>query len=340
MKPVPRSSAAKPALRKSDNNLFFASPKEHLEFINTGCEVLNCVIGGGWALGRIHNVVGDKSTGKTLLAIEAMANFKRQFPEGSVKYDETEAAFDDHYASALGLDLQEDERVSSETVEDLFNNLRAFCKKVKGHGLYIVDSLDALSDRAEMARGIEESTYGASKPKQLGQLFRRTVKLLENTNVCLIVISQIRDAIGVTFGNKHTRSGGKALDFYASVIMWLANTGQNKKTVKGVQRTVGVGIKARTSKNKIGQPYRECSFEILFGYGIDDVAGNLNFLKEADALGDVDIESDRALTLFKKNFHNMSQKEQAQVRRKIGKAVRENWYRIEQSFTPTRGKYA
>lgn len=297
-------------------------------------------------MGRMVNVVGDKSTGKTLLAIEAMVNFIQEYPEGKIRYNETEAAFDDSYAAALGLDLKQVSRAESDTVESFFHDLTAFIAQVgsKSHGLYIVDSLDALSDKAEMGRGIEESTYGASKPKQLGQLFRRLIKPLEKSNVCVIIISQVRDAIGVTFGNKHTRSGGKALDFYASQIVWLANIGQNKKTVNKIQRTVGVNIKAKTSKNKIGQPFRECEFEILFGYGIDDVASGLQFLKEAGSLDLIEDlisgTSDAALAGFKKRFKQAPHKEQRTIRKDLNQAVRKAWYLIERSFAPKQGKYA
>ena len=323
---------------KSKGNLFFSSAKTHLEFINSGCELLNCVLGGGWPKGRIVNIVGDKSTGKTLLAIEAMANSLRDFPKERIVYNETEAAFDDAYAGALGLDMKRIVFAESSTVEELFNHVTAFCNKLEDGegGLYIVDSLDALSDKAEMGRGIEESTYGASKPKQLGQLFRRTVKLLERKKVCLIIISQVRDAIGVTFGNKHTRSGGRALDFYASIILWLANTGQNKKTVSKIQRTIGVSVRARTSKNKIGQPFRECAFDIVFGYGVDDVSGGLEFLKESDCLSYIEPSSDVA---FKKRFAVADEETQVEMREVLNEAVRKAWYEIERRFTPVRSKY-
>lgn len=330
----------KPSIKKKEN-LYFSSAKSHLQLVNSGCEVLNCVLGGGFPLGRIVNLVGDKSTGKTLICIEAMANFNRDFPDGHVTYCETEAAFDDEYANALGLNLKGVRRPECSTVEELFDDLVGFIKEVgESHGLYIVDSLDALSDKAEQERKISDSTYGASKPKQLGQLFRRLVKPLEKSNVLVMIVSQVRDAIGVTFGDKHTRSGGRALDFYASQILWLANLGQIKKTINKVQRTVGVRTKAKTKKNKVGQPFRECEFEILFGYGIDDVSSGLEFLKEAGRLDELDLTAnDRALVAFKKTFHEGSRDEQLEMRTALNAAVRKVWYEIEASFTPPKGKY-
>lgn len=343
---------AKPKLRRiaaapdndapaTDNNLFFTSPKSHIAFVNSGCETLNCVLGGGWPLGRMVNVVGDKSTGKTLLAIEAMANFQRDYPGARTLYDETEAAFDDAYAEALGLPMENVEHGSSATVEELFNSMEAFIKSLDGApGLYIVDSLDGLSDEAEMKRGIGEGTYGATKPKQLGQLFRRLIKPLEKSRVLLLIVSQVRDAIGVTFGNKHTRSGGKALDFYASIILWLANKGQNKRTVNKIERTVSVSIKAKTSKNKVGLAFRECEFDLVFGYGVDDIGSGLDFLKAAGECSRIDLSgTDQSIAAFKKAFNASDNDDRAEMRASLNKAVVEVWYEIEATFAPKRGKY-
>src|SRR5271166_4934530 len=104
---------------------YFTAPKTNLEFIASGCKVFDCALGGGWPLGRISNIVGDKSSGKTLIAIEACANFSRQFPNGQIYYRESEAAFDTGYAQALGMpeekvDFGDDEFI---TVEDLFEDM-------------------------------------------------------------------------------------------------------------------------------------------------------------------------------------------------------------------------
>jgi len=325
--------------------LFFTNPKKGLEFINSGCEILNCVLagsGGGWPLGRISNVVGDKSTGKTLLAIEAMANFNHQYPDGTMCYAETEAAFDDNYARALGMDMSHVLRPKVDTVEDLFDDMVEFLAKVgkKGRGLYIVDSLDALSDKAEKGRGIDAPTYGASKPKQLGQLFRRLIKPLERSLVHVMIISQTRDNIGVTFGEKHTRSGGRALDFYASQILWLANLGQLKKTIEGITRTVGVQVKSKCKKNKIDLPFRECSFDILFGYGIDDITSNLNYLKSVRHQYKIDGRYVDSGGTFRRLLENAGSKYRAELIGDLNKTVMDVWHQKETKFLPERGKYA
>lgn len=302
--------------------LYFSSEKANLRFIQTGCTVLDCVLGGGWPLGRVVNIVGDKSTGKTLLVMEAIANFFRQYDTGDCWYNEAESAFDADYAKALGIPF---DRVNYKddcaTVEELQRHIEevVFDKERNPDtpGLYIIDSLDALSDAAEMEREIGESSYGAAKAKKLSEFFRRSTQRLKRTNTCLIVISQVRDAIGVTFGEKHSRSGGKALDFYASIALWLAHMKLLKRTVDKVERPVGIMVKARCKKNKIALPFRECLFEIKFGYGIDDINASLDFLKE----------SGQPFAFKKIDPEHLRQ------------TVIKRWYEIESSFLTTERKY-
>jgi recombination protein RecA len=288
-----------------------------LQFIQSGCTLLDLVLSGGWPLGRISNVVGDKSSGKTLLAIEACANFKRQFPNGKIWYHEAEAAFDKQYAQTLGMPIDDMVFIEQlQTVEELFSSLT----EVMGDenlesGLYIIDSLDALSDKDELDRDIEKGSYGASKPKKLSELFRRLAKTIENSKIHLMVISQTRDKIGVMFGEKHSRSGGKALDFYASQIVWLSELGKIKKTINKVERVIGVNIKAKCKKNKIGMPFRECEFPIVFGYGIDDDEANMHWLK---SIG-LKVE---------------------ELKQDTKELVKEKWGEIEENFRPKESKYA
>src|SRR5258708_4237909 len=111
---------------------FFAKRSEDLDFFSTGCTLLDCTIGGGWVLGRIGNVIGDRSTGKTLLAIEACANFVRTYPKGRMRYREAEAAFDRSYAEALGMPIDRVEFGDEDkfrTVSDFFKDLGEFLDK-------------------------------------------------------------------------------------------------------------------------------------------------------------------------------------------------------------------
>lgn len=349
----------KPALKKSGGGSYFAAPSS-LSFIPSGSKLLDCVLGGGWPLRRIANIVGDKSTGKTLLAIEACANFAHVYPRGDIWYNEAEGAFDLPYANALGLPKNRLELIEDcDTVEDFYNHLDGVLEEDRGRpGLYILDSLDSLSDDAEMARGIEEGSYGAQKAKKMSELFRRLTRRIKTSEVCLIIISQVRDAIGVTFGSKHTRTGGRALDFYASQVLYLAQLGAVKRTIDKVSRPVGVDIRAKCTKNKVGLPRRECDFSILFGYGVDDVASSLMWLDSIGKLGEFeDLSAVPEKRFGRKKEEGEGSKKNARIqkyvtkladapandlaaiRERIDALVLEHWYRIEKEFLPTRRKY-
>lgn len=293
--------------------LYFSSPKKNYQFVSSGCTTLDCVLGGGWALGSIVNIVGDKSTGKTLLAMEAIANLFLKYNDGWARYVEAESAFDEDYGNALGIPM---DRVAVkndlDTVEAVFEDLTSL--SYKEPGLYIVDSLDALSDVAEMERGIGEGSYGAAKAKKLSELFRRLVRKLARQKICVMIISQVRDNIGVAFGEKHGRSGGKALDFYASQILWLAHIKTLDRTINKIKRPTGIVIRARCKKNKIGLPFRQCDFDIRFGYGIDDVGASTEFL---NTIGKAVPKTPEALR----------------------EAVIWEWYAIEKKFIPEERKY-
>jgi recombination protein RecA len=310
--------------REEGGGNYFTSPKPNIQFISTGCHLLDLALGGGWAEGRIANIVGDKSTGKTLLCIEASANFAMKHKRGRIRYSEAEAAFDEDYARALGMPIN---RVSFNeepmaTVEDFFDDLNSELKKAVETGdpcLYILDSLDALSDRDEMEREIDKGSYGAAKAKKMSELFRRGVRQLEAANVTLLIVSQVRDKIGVLIGRKTTRTGGRALDFYASQIVYLAQLQTISRTVSKIKRPVGVEIKAKVDKNKVGLPLREAKFEITFGYGIEDEDASLDWLSKECGWSDAKIKTI--------------------PRDGLRAAVAKEWFRIEQSFLPQRRKY-
>jgi len=330
--------------------------KEGLEFINSGCSLLDCALSGGWVLGRVTNIVGDRSAGKTLLAIEACANFHQQYPDGISRYAESEAAFDEGYAGALGMPMErvdmgkagtfgrkEDEPM--ETVEDWYRSAEAFtkrCEEAKVPGLYIIDSFDALSDEAEMLREIDKGSFGAGKAKKSGELFRKLVRRMEKARVALIVVSQIRDKLNVTFGETKTRSGGRALDFYATHIVWLAEIGKIKKTIKGIERPVGVDVRAKVKKNKVGLPFRECDYPIMFGYGVDDMMAAAEWVVKELKRPELLAEADMSANGYKIRINNLRDKggaEAREVRKKLAATVRREWQAIEEGFVPRARKY-
>jgi recombination protein RecA len=256
------------------------------QWVPSGCTLLDCMLGNGYPLGRIVNIVGDRSTAKTALATEAVINFLQKYPNGAARYAETEAAFDTSYAKSMGLPLDKvdfgnpDEHML--TVEDFSRDLAKYLEertKTDTPGIYVLDSLDALSDESELSKDISEGSFGAAKAKKLSQLFRMYTRKVSDANVLLLVVSQVRDNIGAMFGEKHKRSGGKALDFYASIVIYLAHIKTLKKTISKVERPYGVMIKAKTKKNKVAPAFREVEFPFLFNYGVDDEVASKAWLK-------------------------------------------------------------
>lgn len=318
---------------------YFSSPKTQIEFIPTGCKVLDLALGGGWAENRIANIVGDKATSKTLLCIESAVNFARKYKSGRILYREAEAAFDQPYAEALGMPKGRVEFGDEpfETIEDVFDDLMKVVEE-KERTLYIIDSLDALTDRAELGRDMSEGSYGMEKAKKLSQLFRRLVRKMANSHLTMIVVSQVRSNIGVTFGRSTTRSGGRALDFYASQVLYLANTGKIAKQIGGVSRPVGIDVLAKVDKNKVSLPFREAQFSVQFGYGIDDLMACLEWLKSVKSLKLLDV-ADADLKKYAARVNSYEDKEYFEAIDHIHKIVEDRWYEIEESFMPKRSKY-
>ncbi len=363
------------------------------ELWGSGSVLFDCVLGGGYPVGRVINLVGDESTGKTLQWIEGAANFAQIYPDPAlhkIRIYEGESAFDRPYAAQVGLPVERcDFAPPLDTVEEFFEDLvgtdavyeaeeaagvdeEDVKKKPKkkrvagwlnnlpdakdgGRAFVVLDSLDALSSKSEMESSIEKGSYGTSKAKVMSQLFRRAIRLLERKGVTLMIISQVRDKIGVMFGEKHTRSGGRALNFYASQIVWLSQVGKLHKTKKKVKRTVGVEIKARCKKNKVGPPHREVEYSILFNYGVDDVVSGVNWLRSVFRGDVVDAIAEKySVASYKKTpkggkgepyfdvdrIDDLDDDQYRRLRKGVNRLVRAGWADIESDFAPVRKKYA
>lgn len=328
---------------KRDTNgsggLYFARPNKTRKFISTGAKILDLILGGGWARGRIGNIYGDSSTGKTLFMIEACRNFADTVPKGRIRYREFEDAFDEPYAQAIGLpsDRVDFGDGSIETVEDMFEDLEAVATKAKYPELYIVDSLDALAHRAELNRKVGQASYGGEKAKVMSQMFRNLVRLLGEKDVTLLIVSQLRDTFA-RFGKTKKPGGGKALTYYSSQRMALIQTGVMKRTIRGIERPVGITVKAQVEKNKISLPYREAEFNIRFGFGIDDAAACVKWLETTGYLGDVELDK-KQVGSFLKKLDTMSRQDYNAELKDMREACERRWYEVEEGFLPRRSKY-
>jgi recombination protein RecA len=331
----------RPRWVEPEEGLYFARPKQHLSFIASGCLTLDLALGGGWCERRMANITGLKSTGKTQLAIEASANFIRRHPVGMVRYRETEDAFDEPYAAALGMPMERVERGQRRiaTVEDLFDDV-SWCidwgRRKKQAQLYILDSFDAVSDEDELKRKTVGSGYGAEKAKKMSELFRRANHGMSEADITFIIISQLRHSLA-PFGAKYTRSGGMAIDYYASQVVQLTQAKEVRRTVNKIERVTGIKVKCKVTKNKIGLPYREAEFEITLGWGIDDFWACMDWLAKTGGIDEAlqEHKSDMALERWMKS----DPEHRWQAMQRLKKLVIRRWTEIENSFLVKERKY-
>lgn len=327
------------------------STKEEVKFFPTGSTLLNCVLGGsaegGWARSRLINVVGDRSSGKTLLALEAFAQNLTTSPKSVNKYVEAESAFDLEYIESLQIPIDKIEMTEEiRTIEGLYDYVTKTEEKVDEDDdtLIVVDSLDALSDAAELAREFGKDTMGMTKAKKLSELFRRANAEYSHNNITLMIISQVRDLVGPVAGK--TRAGGKALNFYESQELWLQEKKKISRTIGGIERVVGLEVNVKCKKNKVALPYRTCDINILFGHGVDNVWSNIEWLADVKALDRVpllseeDLNTKNSISAFaKKALYDITDDQRLEIDKALSLAVGELWLEIEDKFKVKNSKY-
>jgi recombination protein RecA len=162
------------------------------------------------------------------------------------------------------------------------------------------------------------------------------VRDMNKSSLTVLIISQVRDKIGMTFGRKTTRSGGRALDFYCSQVVYLAQTGTRSRTIEGQKRITAVSILAKCDKNKVSLPFREARFDIQFGYGIDDMSSCLAYLKEVKALDKIGLKN----TMPDEKLRQLARKHGTEPYDDLLSAVEKRWYEIEDKFLPKARKYS
>lgn len=267
--------------------------------IPTGSTLLNLACSdsatGGYAAGTLINIIGDSQSGKSFVALTMCAELIRdeRFKDYRIIYDDAEQACNFNLEKLFGKKLVEqieaphttdDAPAYSDTIQDFFTFIFDAIDDGRPF-IYILDSLDALTSDEEINK-VEDmieakrkgkdvkGDYGMSKPKTMSQILRTIVTKLKNTDSLLIVISQTRDNINPMSFEKKTRSGGRALKFFASHEMWMAVVGK----LKAKERIIGVNVEAKITKNKLTGKIRKITFPILYEYGIDDIASMLDFL--------------------------------------------------------------
>ena len=278
---------------------------EDVAVIPTGSVGLNIALGvGGYPRGRVIEIYGPESSGKTTLAIHAMAEVQKQ--GGIAAIIDAEHAFDRFYAEKLGVDVENlliAQPDSGEQALDIADELI----RSSAVDLIVIDSVAALTPKAEIEGDMGDNKVGL-QARLMSQALRKLTATINKTQTTCIFINQLREKIGVMFGNPETTTGGNALKFYASVRLDIRRV----TAIKNGDEVIGNQVRGKVVKNKVAPPFRKAEFDLMFNEGISKV-GEI-----------VDIGTDMGILTKSGSFYSYNGNRLAQGRDAVKNVLREN----------------
>ena len=260
------------------------TPTDIKDFVSTGSTILDLAIAnkpnGGIAVGRITEINGLESSGKSLLGAHILAETQRR--GGVAVYIDTETSVSTEFLKAIGVEVDSMLYLHLETVEDIFESIEEIVVKVRESDkdrlvTILVDSLAGATTKVELEADFDKDGWATAKAIIISKAMRKITQMIGREKIALVFTNQLRQKLGVMFGDPWTTSGGKALPFHASTRIRLKNIGQIKDAKKN---TIGMKMRAQVIKNRLGPPMRHADFELYFETGIDDDGSWLHVMKD------------------------------------------------------------
>ena len=289
-----------------------------IEVISSGCLTLDLALGiGGFPRGRIIEIYGPESSGKTTVALHAIAEAQKM--GGVAAFIDAEHALDPVYAKKLGVNLDDLYVSQPDTGEQALDITDALVRS-SAVDIIVIDSVAALTPKAEI-EGDMGDTHVGLQARLMSQALRKLTAIVNKSKTCVIFINQLREKVGIMFGNPETTPGGKALKFYASMRLDVRRT----DTLKDSDGAVGNRTKAKVVKNKLAPPFKQAEFDIVFGEGISQEGCILDTGVQYGIIG-------KSGAFFNYNGEKIAQgrekaksflKENAEIRKEIEEKIRQ-----------------
>ena len=263
------------------------TPTDLTEWVSTGSTLLDLAISnrpnGGFPVGRIVELQGMEASGKSLVMAHVLANTQKK--GGLAVYIDTENALSEDFLKAIGVNVNDMLYLPLETIEDIFEAVENIIETIRKSSkdrlvTIVIDSISAATTKVEQEADFEKDGWATTKAILMSKAMRKITNTIGKQRVLLLCASQLREKMGVMFGEKLTTSGGKALGFHASCRIRLKGIGKLKSGSGVTEQIVGVQVQAQVIKNRMGPPFKKAVFDVYFNSGIDDINSWLKLMKE------------------------------------------------------------